>query len=413
MHRRVLLSTTMLSGLVGSAFLMAPTVNAADLTPLRPNAPVAGPLDPAVDGLNEKFSAYGGSVSNRNLYGVNGTVAIPLQGQFGAQIDGGVGGLDGRTFGTIAGHLFWRNPRQGLLGIYVGHTHWDQMGGVHVSQVAGEGAYYFGRFTLEGLAGIEFGNSVSSTTTGTTIVAPGGPGLAPGVATTATFIQGFDVRTRFFDQINLKYHLTDDWNAYVGHRYLGGVNALALGTEYARPLGRGVMASAFVEARVGEGESHGVWGGFKLYFGQKDKPLVARQRQDDPPVWATDTLFSITNNHTSSSSGSSTKFCGPGQQIGNNGNCEALLSSDARLKRDIVLLDRLANGIGLYGYRYLWSDTVYVGVMAQEVAAIVPQAVACAADGFLRVDYARLGLRLRTLAQWQAGASLGVTRLAA
>jgi hypothetical protein len=35
----------------------------------------------------------------------------------------------------------------------------------------------------------------------------------------------------------------------------------------------------------------------------------------------------------------------------------------------------LENGIGLYGYRYIWSDQVYVGVMAQEVAEIVPDAV--------------------------------------
>jgi hypothetical protein len=37
--------------------------------------------------------------------------------------------------------------------------------------------------------------------------------------------------------------------------------------------------------------------------------------------------------------------------------------SDARLKRDITLVGRLDNGLGLYRYRYLWSDTVHVGVM--------------------------------------------------
>ena len=401
----------MLSGIVGGTFLTVPTVIAADLVPLK--APPSALLDPAVDGLNEKFIGFGGTIANRSVGGGLGAVSIPLQGQFGAQIDGGLGSLDGRGFASIAGHLFWRNPKQGLAGLYVNHTYWDQFGGVYVTQVAGEGAYYFGRITLEGIAGVEFGNAVSNTTTATSIVPPGGIGAPPGIATTTTFIQGFDVRTRFFDQINLKYSFTDDWNGYVGHRYLGGRNALALGTEYARPLGRGVMGSAFVEARVGEGEFHGVWGGFKLYFGHKDKPLIARQRQDDPPVWSSDTLFSILNNETSSASSTSTAFCGAGQQIGpKTGNCEAL-ASDIRLKRDIVLLDRLANGIGLYAYRYLWSDTVYVGVMAQEVAAIVPGAVTRAPDGFLRVDYARLGLRLRTFAQWQAGASLTVTRLAA
>ena len=49
--------------------------------------------------------------------------------------------------------------------------------------------------------------------------------------------------------------------------------------------------------------------------------------------------------------------------------------SDIRLKRDIAVIGRLDSGLGLYRYRYLWGDTVYVGVMAQEVALIRPEAV--------------------------------------
>jgi hypothetical protein len=76
--------------------------------------------------------------------------------------------------------------------------------------------------------------------------------------------------------------------------------------------------------------------------------------------------------------------------------------SDIRLKRDIVLVGRLTDGIGLYRYRYLWSDTTYVGVMAQEVAAVKPEAVCQGADGYLRVDYAGLDLRMQTWDQWRA-----------
>jgi hypothetical protein len=71
-------------------------------------------------------------------------------------------------------------------------------------------------------------------------------------------------------------------------------------------------------------------------------------------------------------------------------------TSDIRLKRDIGALGRHADGINLYRFRYLWSDTVHVGVMAQEVAAARPDAVRQGADGYMRVDYARLGLRMRT-----------------
>jgi hypothetical protein len=82
---------------------------------------------------------------------------------------------------------------------------------------------------------------------------------------------------------------------------------------------------------------------------------------------------------------------------------QELKPSDARLKRDIVLVGRLDDGLGLYRYRYLWSDTVYVGVMAQEVALIHPDAVVRGSlDGYLRVNYSRLGLTLMTLPEWDA-----------
>jgi len=84
------------------------------------------------------------------------------------------------------------------------------------------------------------------------------------------------------------------------------------------------------------------------------------------------------------------------------------LVSDARLKRDITLVGRRDDGLGLYSYRYLWSDTVYVGVMAQEVALLRPDAVVRGdLDGYLRVDYSRLGLKLMTLPEWDARAKAG------
>jgi outer membrane immunogenic protein len=80
-----------------------------------------------------------------------------------------------------------------------------------------------------------------------------------------------------------------------------------------------------------------------------------------------------------------------------------IIVSDARLKQNITLVARLDDGLGLYRYRYMWSDTVYVGVMAQEVALIHPSAVVRSAlDNYLRVDYGQLGLKLMTLQEWEA-----------
>jgi hypothetical protein len=74
--------------------------------------------------------------------------------------------------------------------------------------------------------------------------------------------------------------------------------------------------------------------------------------------------------------------------------------SDIRLKRDIVEVGTLGNGIHLYRFRYKWADQQYVGVMAQEVEKVVPSAVSRDADGYLRVDYGQLGLKLETWNEW-------------
>jgi hypothetical protein len=83
---------------------------------------------------------------------------------------------------------------------------------------------------------------------------------------------------------------------------------------------------------------------------------------------------------------------------------QQLFKSDIRLKRDVSHVATLANGIKLYSFRYLWSETVHVGVMAQDLLADPAwrEAVVLEPDGFYAVDYARLGLRMATLAEWQA-----------
>jgi hypothetical protein len=76
--------------------------------------------------------------------------------------------------------------------------------------------------------------------------------------------------------------------------------------------------------------------------------------------------------------------------------------SDIRLKHDIVMLARLDNGLGFYRFSYNGSRKAYVGVMAQEVEAVMPEAVVRGGDGYLRVYYERLGLRMQTWDAWVA-----------
>jgi hypothetical protein len=74
--------------------------------------------------------------------------------------------------------------------------------------------------------------------------------------------------------------------------------------------------------------------------------------------------------------------------------------SDIRLKHDIVLLGHLDDGLGFYRFSYNGSDKAYVGVMAQEVEQVMPQAVARGRDGYLTVNYDRLGLKFESYDRW-------------
>ena len=76
--------------------------------------------------------------------------------------------------------------------------------------------------------------------------------------------------------------------------------------------------------------------------------------------------------------------------------------SDMRLKHDIALLGRLDDGLGYYRFVYNGGHTAYVGVMAQEVRTVMPEAVMRGADGYMRVSYDLLGLPFETYEQWVA-----------
>ncbi len=67
-----------------------------------------------------------------------------------------------------------------------------------------------------------------------------------------------------------------------------------------------------------------------------------------------------------------------------------------------MLLGRTTDGLHLYRYRYIGDSSLYVGVMAQEVAKRRPAAVSRADNGYLQVDYGQLGLAFLTYRDWVA-----------
>jgi hypothetical protein len=78
------------------------------------------------------------------------------------------------------------------------------------------------------------------------------------------------------------------------------------------------------------------------------------------------------------------------------------MASDVRVKHAIAELGQLDNGLRFYRFSYLGSDQAYVGVMAQEVEAVRPDAIVHHGDGYLRVDYDKLGFQMQTYEAWVA-----------
>jgi hypothetical protein len=96
---------------------------------------------------------------------------------------------------------------------------------------------------------------------------------------------------------------------------------------------------------------------------------------------------------------------GGGARVGGGPRGGGGRRSDAALKHDIVLLGHLDNNLGFYRFSYNGSDRAYVGVIAQEVQAVMPEAVVRGRDGYLRVFYDKLGLKFQTYDHWVASGS--------
>lgn len=262
--------------IVGVCIAVA-SVSAAGAADVAVKAPVVPKTLPAVDGLNGKAEAFGGSLAGDSFYGGAGSVSVPVAQQFGVQVDGLLAGYRGDVLGGAAIHAFWRDPAKGLLGFYADYLRWDRLGS-QVGHVGIEGAYYMGRFTFEGIVGVESGNNKSA--------------ILGGV------LERVDLPTRFFDKIDLAYYMTDNLKLAIGHRYYGGESQLALGGEWAFGYVNNVATSLFVEGRVGDNSS--VWGGLRAYFGQKPKSLIKRHREDDPPGGLSDSAGGFGNGGSSS-----------------------------------------------------------------------------------------------------------------
>jgi len=63
--------------------------------------------------------------------------------------------------------------------------------------------------------------------------------------------------------------------------------------------------------------------------------------------------------------------------------------SDIRLKKNIQRIGTRSDGLGVYEFEYTWGGGRQIGLMAQEVLGIYPDAVG-QSDGYLTVDYSKV-----------------------
>ncbi|MCU0785313.1 MAG: hypothetical protein MUF81_14920 [Verrucomicrobia bacterium] len=206
---------------------------------------------PAVEEVNAKIGYAGGNMNSSEGHNFDGSVTFPVSRQFGFQADALYSRIANQDFYGGAGHLFWRNPDIGLVGLaggYLGRS------GVDTFQVGAEGEYYLGSFTFGLFAGV---GSIS-------------------YANAAPFIDTNP--TRFVGQISADYYVLDELRLGVSYTTAFHNNLVKGEAEYQTPI-RGLALTAEVTAG-----DHGYddWLlGVRYYFGS-NKSLRDRHRRDDP-----------------------------------------------------------------------------------------------------------------------------------
>lgn len=155
--RPALLTTAARSALLASALLVpAASAWAQDAIAVSPYQ--FGANTQAVSETNLRVDIFGGGDENGGLYGGAPSLAIPLGGNVGLQVDGVAGFVaDEAGFAGGAGQLFYRDPQTLSVGIAGGGYYVD---GDKQYAVAAIGEYYLSSVTLELLAGYQWGDVV-------------------------------------------------------------------------------------------------------------------------------------------------------------------------------------------------------------------------------------------------------------
>tara|TARA_R110000824_G_scaffold390760_5_gene587631 strand:- start:4177 stop:5022 length:846 start_codon:yes stop_codon:yes gene_type:complete len=213
---------------------------------------------PAVSAINGKAAIAGAYHDQKNMTDEEysglflGSLTAPISHRFGFQADAVIGTREGNSLGGIGGHLFWRDPAKGLIGITGSYLTANYEGGSpdrDVTRFGGEAELYLGDFTL---------------------------------AVTSGHQNGQNVKDGYYGSAIGYWYATDNFRLGIGAANDPVLDTTGLAdVEYQPGFAAMPGLTLFAKSTFGEDEYVSTQAGIRLYFG-KDKSLKLRNREDDP-----------------------------------------------------------------------------------------------------------------------------------
>ena len=233
------------TALIGSLF--ASTAMAADV-PAPPPVETypTTTREPAVAAPNLQLLGRGGWLDGGDFdddyfAGIGAKATVPLGERFGAQLDVGIGSDD---YYGVGGHLFWRNPDAGLLGVF---GSWETYDGTDMSRGGVEAEAYIDRITLAARGGY----------------------------------QGGEVDETLFGRMDIIFYATPNFSLSAGGEFGDDSTLGRARVEWQPAFASMPGLSVYADGEFGDDYAR-VMAGLNFHFGTAGASLMDRDRRYDP-----------------------------------------------------------------------------------------------------------------------------------